>query len=129
MNSYGRVRCAAAVAVAMTWRLEDRRRSIVALARTEPLAPDIPTMMEWESFDEVITVSCYHEMQGLARMRDAVALVEVTLLLDFGSSGQSILRPTFERDLLPALDNLLGMSGQRGLIGHGQIDQLVRRVH
>ena len=41
----------------------------------------------------------------------------------------SILRPTFERGLQPALDNLLGMSRQRGLIGHGQIDQLVRRVH
>ena len=89
------MQCAAAVAVAMTWRLEDRRLSIVALARTEPLAPDIPTMMGWESFDEVITVSCYHEMPGLARMRDAVALVEVTLSLNFGSSGQPILRPTF----------------------------------
>ena len=83
MNSYGRVRRAAAVALAMTWGLEDRRRSIVALARTEPLAPDIPTMMGWVSFDEVITVSCYHEMQGLARMRDAVALVEVTLSFDW----------------------------------------------
>lgn len=40
-------------------------------------------MMEWESFDEVITVSCYHEMRGLARMRDAVALVEVTLSFDW----------------------------------------------
>ena len=95
MNSYGRVRCAAAVAVVMTWGLEDRRRSIVGLARTEPLSPDIPTMRWWESFNEVITVSCYHEMPGLAPMRDAVALVEVTLSLNFGSSGQSILRPTF----------------------------------
>ena len=76
------MRCAAA-AVAMTWRLEDRRRSIVGLAKTEPLAPDIPTMMGWVSFDEVIAVSPCHETPGPARMRDAVALVEVTLSFDW----------------------------------------------
>ena len=40
-------------------------------------------MMGWESFDEVIAVSSCHETPGPARMRDAVALMEVTLSFDW----------------------------------------------